>query len=458
MEGKYRAMKSGVSARTDFRLLRTGLRKAGKRFRAMVFCGFVLFSVLGFAELPNEFFVYIAATEGQSQWELVRSQPGTSGNSFELRLRSQIWRGIPWEHKLTLIEPNNVAVDDVVLLYITGDPNPGDALLGLSVANASGLRVAILNSVPNQPLFGLREDALIAYTFEQYLKTGEPDWPLLFPMVRSALSAMEAVSAFLLERGVKVRGFVVAGASKRGWTTYLTAVAAPTRVLGIIPIVFDFLNFPVQLSRQRELFGEPSAMLRDYTARGLTELFAAGAKEAKLAWLVDPYSYRYAYTMPKLIVVGSNDPYWASDATGLYWPGLPDPKLLLVVPNAGHNVLDFTRVLTSVATFARAVAEGIELPKLEWNWHWDGEAASLRLRADQEAVGARIWKTTYFKPDLRSARWEAQDLSELGPTWNFSFAPAPGFTGVFLELEFSVGGRKLFLSTPIKILGPLSSP
>jgi PhoPQ-activated pathogenicity-related protein len=424
----------------------------------MRFLGLFCFSVLGFAQLPNEFFAYIAATEGQSQGELVRSLSGTSGDFFELRLRSQIWRGIPWEHKLTLIEPKSLAADDVVLLYITGDPNPGDALLGLSVANASGLRVAILNSVPNQPLFGLREDALIAYTFEQYLKTGEPDWPLLFPMVRSALSAMEAVSAFLGERGVKVRGFVVAGASKRGWTTYLTAVVAPTRVLGIIPIVFDFLNFPVQLSRQRELFGEPSAMLRDYTARGLTELFAAGAKAAKLAWLVDPYSYRYAYTMPKLIVVGSNDPYWASDATGLYWPGLPDPKLLLVVPNAGHNVLDFTRVLTSVATFARAVAEGIELPKLEWDWHWEGEAASLRLRADQEAVGARIWKTTYVKPDLRSSRWEAQDLSELGPTWNFSFAPVPGFTGVFLELEFSMGGRKLFLSTPIKILGPLSSP
>ena len=120
-----------------------------------------LFSVLGFAQVPNEFFAYIAATEGQSRWELVRSQPGTSGDFFELRLRSQIWRGSPWEHRLTLIEPNSLAVDDLVLLYITGDPNPGDALLGLSVANASGLRVAILNSVPNQPLFGLREDALI---------------------------------------------------------------------------------------------------------------------------------------------------------------------------------------------------------------------------------------------------------------------------------------------------------
>jgi len=441
--------------RTKRRRLSCG---ANARFRVAVFCGFFLFSVLGFAQLPNEFFAYIAATEGQSQWELVRSQPGASSDLFELRLHSQIWRGIPWEHRLTLIEPHNLAVGDVVLLYISGDPNPGDTLLGLTVATASGLRVAILNSVPNQPLLGLREDALIAYTFEQYLKTGEPDWPLLFPMVRSALSAMEAISSFLGERGAEVRGFVVAGASKRGWTAYLVAAAAPTRVLGIIPIVFDFLNFPSQLMRQRELFGEPSAMLRDYTARGLTEVFGAGAKEARLAWLVDPYSYRYAYTMPKLVVVGSNDPYWASDATNLYWPGLPEPKLLLVVPNAGHNVLAFTRVLTSLATFARAVAEGMELPKLEWGWRCEGEGVYLHIRADREAVGARIWQTRGPKPDLRASRWEALDLSELGPTWNVSFGPTAGFTGVFLELEFLVGGRRLFISTPIRILGPLSSP
>ena len=146
------------------------------------------------------------------------------------------------------------------------------------------------------------------------------------------------------------------------------------------------------------------------------------------------------------------------DATNLYWPGLPEPKLLLVVPNAGHNVLDFTRVLTSVATFARAVAEGMELPKLEWGWRCEGERVYLHIRADREAVGARIWQTRGPKPDLRASRWEALDLSELGPTWNVSFGPTAGFTGVFLELEFLVGGRRLFISTPIRILGPLSSP
>ncbi|MGQ9700143.1 MAG: PhoPQ-activated protein PqaA family protein [Candidatus Bipolaricaulaceae bacterium] len=212
--------------------------------------------------------------------------------------------------------------------------------------------MAILNSVPNQPLFGLREDALIAHTFERYLAEGGSDWPLLFPMVQSAVAPKLW--------GAELRGFILAGASKRGWTTYLTAAVTP-RVLGIIPIVFDFLNFPAQLARQEELSGGPSPKLGDYTIRGLTA--SASPQAAKLAFLVDPYTYRLAYTMPKLVVVSTNDPYWGPDATSLHWPGLPEPKLLYVVPNAGHNVILGEGLLPTLASFAQLLARGLEPPR-----------------------------------------------------------------------------------------------
>ena len=42
------------------------------------------------------------------------------------------------------------------------------------LAQRSGAIVAILNKVPNQPLYdGRKEDALIAYTLDPYPETGE---------------------------------------------------------------------------------------------------------------------------------------------------------------------------------------------------------------------------------------------------------------------------------------------
>jgi len=66
--------------------------------------------------------------------------------------------------------------------------------------------VALLFEVPNQPLFDRWEDDLIAYTFRRYIEEGDPDWPLLFPMVRSVLSAMEALEEYMGEQGVSPEG------------------------------------------------------------------------------------------------------------------------------------------------------------------------------------------------------------------------------------------------------------
>ncbi|MCS7217057.1 MAG: PhoPQ-activated pathogenicity-related family protein [Candidatus Bipolaricaulota bacterium] len=412
-----------------------------------------VFGLTGLAQPPTELFDYVRAQRGEVRWEVVRAPEGVPG-TWELRLRSQVWRGLPWTHRLLLVDPGRRAVEDVMLLYLGGDPYPGEELLGLALAQAAGLRVAILNSVPNQPLFGLREDALIAHTFARYLAEGSADWPLLFPMVQSAVAAMDALAALAPELwGGKLRGFLLVGASKRGWTAYLAAAVDP-RVLGIIPIVFDFLNFPAQLARQEELLGGPSPKLGDYTARGLTTLAAPTPAALRLAWLVDPYSYRYAYTMPKLLVVGSNDPYWATDATALYWPGLPEPKLLYVVPNVGHNVLLGEGVLSTLAAFARAVALGRPLPRVQGFWRPLGDRVELVVQADRPARRARLWRAEGPSPDLDRARWQAEELPGDGQRFVAELRRPSGYLGCFAELEFEVEGLSLLVSTPVRLLGP----
>ena len=48
--------------------------------------------------------------------------------------------------------------------------------------------IAVLRQVPQQPIFdGRKEDQIIALTFSKFFDTGETDWPLLLPMVKSAV-------------------------------------------------------------------------------------------------------------------------------------------------------------------------------------------------------------------------------------------------------------------------------
>jgi PhoPQ-activated pathogenicity-related protein len=139
-------------------------------------------------------------------------------------------------------------------------------------------------------MFDRTEDALIAYTFDQYLKTGEKDWPLLLPMVKSTVRGMDAMQSIVREKWGAHRVVHGVGRVKRGWTAWLTA-AVDKRVMAVAPMVIDVLNMGAQMDHQRETWGEVSEEIRDYAALDLpTRLKTERGQE--LLSMVDPFSYR----------------------------------------------------------------------------------------------------------------------------------------------------------------------
>ncbi len=281
--------------------------------------------------IPSALATYLAAPDTSTKWELVRKVSVGECYVWQLTLTSQTWQGIPWTHDLLVIRPKAAPPTAQMLLINSGgkfDPRKPEALmLGAGLAQGINAPVAVLLGIPRQPLFdGLREDDLIAETFVRYLETGDESWPLLFPMVKSLVKAMDALQEFSEKEWEQpTEKFIVNGASKRGWTTWLTAASDP-RVSAIVPMVIDMLNMTDQLPHQQESFGKISDQIKPYTGRGLLPM-KDGERDRKLWAMVDPYTYREKYTMPKLIVLGNNDPYWTTDALNLYWDGIPGPSI-----------------------------------------------------------------------------------------------------------------------------------
>jgi PhoPQ-activated pathogenicity-related protein len=325
----------------------------------------------------------------------------------------------------------------------------------LKVAQRAGAVVAILSKVPNQPLYdGLKEDALIAFTFDQYLKSGDQTWPLLFPMVKSAIRAMDTLQSFVRQEfDQTIERFVVSGASKRGWTSWLTA-AVDTRVVGIAPMVIDMLNMKAQVDWTEKMYGQQSDKISDYTDLNLHQKLDDPPMQTLRAW-VDPYSYRRNYTMPKLLLLGTNDPYWVVDSLRHYWSDLPEPKLVFQTPNAGHDL--GRDAWQTLAAWFQMIADHQPLPKVEWELR-DGTdgAAGLTVRVDQPASKIRLWTAHSVDRDFRDAKWTTRKL-KIHRGGNRASAnvsrSAEGFTAFLAEVELTAPtGHSYKLSTQVQVI------
>jgi PhoPQ-activated pathogenicity-related protein len=281
----------------------------------------------------------------------------------------------------------------------------------------------------------------------------------LFPMVKSVVSAMDAVQEFAKkEWNFEVKSFVISGASKRGWTSWLTAATGDKRVKAIAPLVIDTLNMPQQAKNQVTAFGKPSLMIKDYTDRKLVPI--PDTPEAKRLWtMIDPWVYRDRIKVPKMIINGANDPYWPLDALNSYWDDLNGDKWILYVPNAGHDLRETNgngekellpmRAVNTLSAFAHCNIFDKPMPKLSWVCDEKLGVCKLEVKSAAKPVAMRVWVAECETRDFRKARWSEDKAAKFPAT---VLAPDKGFRAFFAESEYDLDGLKFSLCTQIRIL------
>ncbi len=406
---------------------------------------------------------YVAAPDPHFAWKVVRESSADGVTTTLLEMTSQQWLTAQqverpvWTHWITVVRPAKVT-SDVSLLYITGGsldrPAPARPPAWLAdVARDTGTVTAELRLVPNQPIVFMddparkprTEDDFIAYTWNKFLRTGDEKWPARLPMTKSAVRAMDAVTAFIASPqggGSQVRRFVVSGASKRGWTTWTTA-AVDRRVIAIVPAVIDMLNLERSFVHHYRVYGAWSDAVADYVDQGIMDWM--GTPEfGRLMKLVEPFEYRDRLTMPKLLLNASGDEFFLPDSSQFYFDELKGETHVRYVPNAAH-ALEKSDALETLHAFYAAVAAGRPRPEVRWTFEKDG---SIKVVTKDLPRDVRLWQATNpaarnFRLDVLGAAYRDTPLTPSGPnTWVARVpAPAKGWTAFFVEMTFPSGGK-----------------
>ncbi|MCC7157529.1 MAG: PhoPQ-activated pathogenicity, partial [Bryobacterales bacterium] len=137
---------------------------------------------------------YVKTPDSNYKYKLEKTLAGGGASGYVLNMTSQQYLTAAevdrplWQHWVTITKPDTVS-SSIALLIISGGSNPSrpperlDPGLTEIARNAQAV-VVELRQIPNEPLTFAgetkkrTEDAIIAYTWDKYLRTGDEKWPL----------------------------------------------------------------------------------------------------------------------------------------------------------------------------------------------------------------------------------------------------------------------------------------
>lgn len=442
---------------------------------------------------------YIRKPDAAYSFVLAATLPSTGVTGYVIKMTSQAWRTEEevnkpeWVHWLTIIRPS-VVTHSTALLFISGGSNrnmatpPSSMPSYLAQFARDTKSVAVyLQQVPSEPLVftdepdsryetsGRTEDEIIAYSYDKYFQsfdegtmTADEEWPLLLAMAKSAVKAMDTTQTFLgaQKAPVNVKDFVVTGASKRGWTTWLTG-AADGRVRAIAPIVIDTLNMDESIDHHRSVYGFYSDAIIDYVDMHIFERFNTVAGQALLQ-IVDPYEYRDRLTMPKLLINSTGDEFFLPDSAQFYFHDLRGENYLTYLPNTNHSLGGYENVAPVLGAWYQSLLDETGTrPRFSWTLENDTRMSVYTQDTPDEAL---LWTAVSAKRDFRLnpelnpdlAIWSSKTLSPTGANrYTAQIVPSQtAWTAFFIQLKYATRyvvaetAAPFILSTEIHVAAP----
>jgi PhoPQ-activated pathogenicity-related protein len=398
---------------------------------------------------------YVAAPDPSFRYSLARTLTYPGLTAYQLNMVSQTWLTTAevsqpeWRHWVTIFKPDQITTS-TVMLFINGGsnsdaPSTPDLTMVLLAASA-GAVVIDLGQVPNEPLRfagedkARSEDAIIAYTWDRYLRTGDERWPARLPMTKAAVRAMDAVTDFLAKLpngGMTVKNFVVAGGSKRGWTTWSVAAVDP-RVVAIAPIVIDTLNLSPVWEHTFEAYGLWPPAVQDYVDMGIMGWFGTPQMDALLD-IEDPYAYRPRLAMPTYAICSTGDQFFVPDSPRYYFANMPGEKYLRFVPNTDHY-MNSPDAAVNLLSWFRAVAGNHPRPR--FYWRTDRSADTIIVRTVDTPTQVMLWQASNeqardFRLETIGTAWTSTPVQGTNGIYSVNLpSPTKGWTAYFVELTF----------------------
>ncbi|CNI04188.1 phop/Q-regulated protein PqaA [Yersinia pekkanenii] len=328
-----------------------------------------------------------------------------------------------WQHEVEIFIPEN-SPSTRALVVINNGTNYGTESIPPSgpsdfsidtlqnIARATDTVVIAISTIPNQFLEyqqdgkPRKEDYSVAHSWALFMDAPEArsTLPLHVPMAAAISQAMSMGQQALPDKALD--SFIVTGLSKRGWTTWLTAIA-DSRVKAIVPFVIDLLDTRVALEHMYQSYGGnwPIAFTPYYQEEIDKKLETPGF--AKLMQISDPLQYlgteyQSRLTIPKYIINASGDDFYVPDNTDFYYDKLPGNKVLRVAPNTSHyGITAFSE--QSLITFVNRLQQSTPLPQLNASIDIKDKVETLTVNLSETPDNVLLW--TAVNPEARDFRY-----------------------------------------------------